>query len=399
MSRAVFYIIFVSVAVAITVGIHIYIWRRLIRDTALPSPWRQLATGLLLTLGLSQPAVFALSRVLEPEVAQVVLFIPYLWMGMMLYLVLLSAVWDVARLLQWLVRRASAPRAEVVDHGRRLAFSRVLAGATAVGTGGIALLAQRTAMAAARVRPLEVSLERLPPELDGTSVVQLTDLHLGPTLGREWLQDVVRRTMALRPDLVAITGDLVDGSVEKLRSLVEPLGELRAPLGVFFVTGNHEYYSGAEYWIDHVQSLGIRVLRNQRVTIHRGGAAFDLAGIDDHNARRHLPDHGPDLPAALAGRDPRRELVLLAHQPRAVHQAAEHGVGLMLSGHTHGGQFWPWNYLVHLQQPYVLGLHRHGPTEIYVSPGTGFWGPPMRLGTASEITRVTLRAGRRRPAG
>jgi predicted MPP superfamily phosphohydrolase len=229
-----------------------------------------------------------------------------------------------------------------------------------------------------------VTLAKLPKALDGFTIVQLTDVHIGggPTLARDWLADVVARTNALAPDLIAITGDLVDGSVERLRDEVAPLKDLKARHGVYFVTGNHEYYAGAEAWIAELGRLGIRCLRNERLPITDG---LDLAGVDDYHAR-------PDLARALAGRDPNRALVLLAHQPRAVHEAAAQGVCLQLSGHTHGGQIWPWNSLVRLQQPYVAGLVREGQTQLYVSRGTGYWGPPMRLGTHAEITRVTLKA-------
>jgi predicted MPP superfamily phosphohydrolase len=180
--------------------------------------------------------------------------------------------------------------------------------------------------------------------------------------------------------------------VAELRDAIAPIAGLRARHGVYFVTGNHEYYSGVDAWLAELTRLGVRVLRNERVEIGGGDASFDLAGIDDWSSRGMAPGHGPDLPRALDGRDPARELVLLAHQPRAVHEAAARGVGLQLSGHTHGGQIWPWGFAVRLQQPYVLGLSREGRTHIYVSPGTGYWGPPMRLGTRGEITRVILRA-------
>jgi predicted MPP superfamily phosphohydrolase len=197
----------------------------------------------------------------------------------------------------------------------------------------------------------------------------------------------VRQTNALAPDLVAITGDLVDGSVDELRHLVEPLRDLTARHGVFFVTGNHEYYSGADEWIAHLPTLGIRVLRNERVDV---GGLFELAGVDDASAHRILRDHGQDVPKAVEGRDPSRPLVLLAHQPKAIGQARAAGVDLQLSGHVHGGQMVPFNWLVRLQQPFVSGLHLVEKTWVYVSQGTGYWGPPMRVGTTAELTYVEL---------
>jgi predicted MPP superfamily phosphohydrolase len=215
-------------------------------------------------------------------------------------------------------------------------------------------------------------------------------VHVGPTLGREFIEELVARTNAENPDIVAITGDLVDGSVEQLREHVAPLAKLRAKHGVYFVTGNHEYYSGVDEWIGELGRIGVKVLRNERVSLADG---LDLAGVDDHSAKQMRDDHGPDLGRALAGRDTSRALVLLAHQPRAIHEAAKHGVDLQLSGHTHGGQIWPWNFMVRLQQPYVAGLVKHGDTQLYVSSGTGYWGPPMRLGTTPEITKIVLRRG------
>ncbi|HSO00071.1 MAG TPA: metallophosphoesterase, partial [Candidatus Nanopelagicales bacterium] len=224
-------------------------------------------------------------------------------------------------------------------------------------------------------------------------IVQLTDVHIGPTIGREWLEGIVARVNELEPDLVAITGDLVDGRVADLREHTAPLAKLRAKHGVYFVTGNHEYYSGADEWIEELSRLGVRVLRNERVTIGEGADSFDLAGVDDWKAGGFGGGHGPDLKRALAGRDPGREVVLLAHQPKQVVQAAEMGVGLQLSGHTHGGQIFPWGYFVRLDQPHVQGLGQHGETQIYVSRGTGYWGPPMRVGAPPEITLVELEAG------
>jgi predicted MPP superfamily phosphohydrolase len=206
-------------------------------------------------------------------------------------------------------------------------------------------------------------------------------------IGKDFIEDIVRRVNALTPDVIAITGDLVDGSVEELAEHVAPLAKLSAKHGVYFVTGNHEYYSGAEEWIAHLRKLGVHVLRNERVRIG-GDEGFDLAGIDDHSSA--VFGHGPDLPKALAGRDADRACVLLAHQPRGVNLADSLGVDLQLSGHTHGGQMFPWNLAVRLQQPFVAGIHKLTHAQIYVSRGTGYWGPPMRVGAPAEITEIEL---------
>jgi hypothetical protein len=213
---------------------------------------------------------------------------------------------------------------------------------------------------------------------------------MGPTLRRDFAEQIVAQVNALDPDVIAITGDLVDGSVDRLRELVAPLAGLRAKHGVYFVTGNHEYYSNAVAWCEELTRLGLRVLRNERVPIGSGSESYYLAGVDDYKASQFGNGHGADLSRALQGADPSRPVVLLAHQPLAVREAQEKGVDLVLSGHTHGGQIWPWHFFVRLQQPVVRGLHRFGSTQIYVNSGTGYWGPPMRIGAPAEITKIVL---------
>jgi predicted MPP superfamily phosphohydrolase len=253
-------------------------------------------------------------------------------------------------------------------------------------------VAARNALGRVAVKRVAVHLRKLSPAQDGFRIVQLSDIHIGPTIGADFLAEIVRQTNELAPDIVAITGDLVDGSVADLQKGVAPLRNLRARHGVFFVTGNHEYFSGAAAWVAELGQMGIRVLRNERVTIGEGDATLDLAGTDDPTAHRY-PDegHGEDLAKALEDRDTSRPLVLLAHQPKTVTEAARQGVDLQLSGHTHGGQIWPFRYAVLLQQPVVAGLARFGETQIYVSRGTGYWGPPMRLAAPAEITEIVLR--------
>ena len=381
-------LIFLLIVLSIVGGIHFYLWARLVRDTQLPLPLRTWATAAIVALALSVPATFLVLRRLPPETARLLAWPGFVWMGLMFLAFTLVLAGDILRLV---IAAGAQVASGGLDPGRRLLLARVLGGGAAVGAGVVGALALRRALARVEVKEIAVRLPKLSAEHDGTTIVQLTDLHVGPTIGRAFIEDIVRRTNELRPDLVAITGDLVDGTVERLRHAVEPLRELRARHGVYFVTGNHEYFSGAGPWIAELGRLGIKVLRNERVSLG-GPAGFDLAGIDDHTAGR-LGEGPSDLDRALHGRDPARAVVLLAHQPRAVLEASRLGVDLQLSGHTHGGQIWPFTYLVKLQQPYIAGLHRHGDTQIYVSPGTGYWGPPMRLGTRAEITRVTLRAG------
>jgi hypothetical protein len=267
----------------------------------------------------------------------------------------------------------------------------------AAGVAGLVALATgagvRAALRVPAVRRVEVRLERWPRTLDGFRVAQISDVHVGPLLGAEFAAALVARVNALSADLVVVTGDLVDGSVARLADEVAPFADLRGRHGVFFVTGNHDFYSGADRWASHLEGLGLRVLRNERVEIAEGGAAFDLAGVDDHRGD-WVRGSSEDLAHALAGRDPARPVVLLAHDPATFHRAARLGVDLQLSGHTHGGQIWPFHHLVRLAVPFVAGLHRRGASQLYVSRGSGFWGPPLRLFAPAEIGEIVLRAAR-----
>lgn len=248
----------------------------------------------------------------------------------------------------------------------------------------------------AAVVRVDVPIAGLPQALHGFTVAQISDIHVGPTIRQGYLQRIVDRVNALEADLVAITGDLVDGRVDELHPHVSPLAGLRARHGSFFVTGNHEYYSGAHAWIEALHGLGVKVLMNEHVVVHHGDeqsaqAALLVAGVTDYTAHHFDETHRSDPHAALAGAPEAVQLrLLLAHQPRSAPAAAQAGFDLQLSGHTHGGQFWPWNLLVPLQQPYTAGLHRLGALWVYTSRGTGYWGPPKRLGAPSEITHLRL---------
>ncbi len=385
-------LIFGLVMTTIVGGVHYYIWRRLVRDAAWPKRWRRLGTAAVIFLGVSLPVTMIFSRSLSGDISRVLLHFPFIWMGIMVFLFWLLLALDLAKLLSRLYTKI-AGRRHVFNAQKRLTLRRILAGSVLFTVGGLASAAVYKGKLKPKLRRQSIPLKRLPRRFDGFRIVQLTDLHLGNTLDGAWLKQVVSATNALEPDLIAITGDVVDGQAGNLKSEVAHLAKLKAPHGVFLVTGNHEYYSGAEAWVETFRGFGIRVLRNENVVIKRGAEAFALLGVDDFNAKGMAPGHGPDLSKALAGVPSHLETVLLAHQPRAVFEAAERGVGLILSGHTHGGQIWPITHMVGLQQPYNKGLYLHNEsTQIYISQGTGYWGPPMRLGTENEITEISLRS-------
>ncbi len=244
----------------------------------------------------------------------------------------------------------------------------------------------------AKVVQVTVPLATLPKSLDGFTIAQITDIHVGPTIKGDYVRGIVDRVNTLDADVVAITGDVVDGKVDQLNGDTAPLGDLRARYGAYIVTGNHEYYSGADEWIAEFRRLGLRPLLNEHVVIAHNGADLVLAGINDYSAARVHMSHDSDPQTALQGSPNGSPKILLAHQPRSAHAAAEAGFDLQLSGHTHGGQFWPWNHFVRMQQPFTAGLRRLGGLWVYTSRGTGYWGPPKRFGAPSEITLIRLSA-------
>ena len=376
------YVVFFSIALLILGSAHYYLWARLVRDAALPAPWARIATILLGVLFFVLMACFGAARVMGRSTAAPLTWVGFTWLGVMFFLVVSLGLSDLAKVIT-----IRSPAGAPDDPERRQASARMFGGAAALGGLGTSGYGLASALGAVSVKRVRVAIDRFAKAQSGYRIVQITDIHVGPTIGREFIEGVVARVNALKPDLVAITGDLVDGSVAELAEQVAPLANLKAKDGVFFVTGNHEYYSGADAWIAHLGKLGVRVLRNEHVRIG-GDEGFDLAGIDDASAQGD--GHGPDLKKALANRDASRACVLLAHQPRGIDLADELGVDLQLSGHTHGGQMIPWNFLVRLQQPFIEGLHKLARAQIYVSRGTGYWGPPMRVGAPSEITEIEL---------
>jgi predicted MPP superfamily phosphohydrolase len=372
--------------------LHYYFWLRLVRDTHLGGTARQVATSAIVALALLIVAALVSGRI-APRLGRVLAWPGFIWMGAMFLLLMVLLGTDLLRLAAALVARLGHPHAP--DLSRRVFAARMLAGAALTATAGLTAAAVRATRSELTVKRIELTLDRLPATLDGTTIVQLCDLHVGGLLGRPFVERVVATVNRLDADVIAVVGDLVDGTIGELRPALAPMTVLRARHGSYFVTGNHEYYnaSGAQAWEREIERMGLHVLHNQRVTIVQGADAFDLAGVPDHGAARFPEEgEGENVARALAGRDPARAVVLLAHQPKAIAQATALDVDVQLSGHTHGGQIWPWGALVRLQQPYIRGLHRVGHTQLYVSCGTGFWGPPMRLGAPAEITQIVLRS-------
>ncbi|MEV5676692.1 metallophosphoesterase [Streptomyces sp. NBC_00341] len=408
--------------VALLAGVHRYVWRRLVRDvTAASGPVRRAGTVAAFVLPVLSVGALIAGQAGAPFWLQQTLAWPgFVWLALLLYVVLALVAGEVLRplLSRALDRRATsrttpAPVAEAApptdpagsgagpdgeirqDDGeqpsvldprvtRRLLVSRIVGGAAAAAATATVGAGMYNVMRGPAVKRITVPLTKLPRAAHGYRIAVVSDIHLGPIMGRAHTQRIVDAVNATQPDLVAVVGDLVDGSVADLGDAAEPLARLRARDGSYFVTGNHEYYSGVEEWVDRVRELGVHPLRNAHVEI----AGFDLAGVNDISGEEH--HDSPDYGRALGDRDPSRASVLLAHQPVMIHEAVKHGVDLQLSGHTHGGQLWPGNYIAELSNPTVAGLDRYGDTQLYVTRGAGAWGPPVRVGAPSDITIVEL---------
>lgn len=425
-------VVFVLVAVAVLallVGVHRYVWRRLVGDTTVPgSALRRAGTVAAWLLPLLSIGALVSGRAGAPFRLQQTLAWPgFLWLAALLYLTLALLVGEAVRpVLRWVLARravdggtadgaaagsdaaetgsspaeapasgtpaaqatlvveAPAPPSPATHPSRRLFVARAVGGAAAVAGLGTVGYGTYGVLRGPRVKRITVPLAKLPRSAHGFRIAVVSDIHLGPILGRAHTQRIVDTINRTQPDLIAVVGDLVDGTVADLGPAAEPLAGLTARHGAFFVTGNHEYFSGAAQWVDHVRELGLHPLENARVEMD----GFDLAGVNDIAGESE--GQGPDFERALGDRDRTRASVLLAHQPVVIDDAVAHGVDLQLSGHTHGGQLWPGNYLAELANPTVAGLERYGDTQLYVSRGAGAWGPPVRVGAPSDITVVQL---------
>ena len=379
---------FFTRAIVIGVLLHLYVGLRIVPELPVGLPVKLLAAcALVLSCCLIPLGMLARTFERQPQ-ADRIAWIGLIAMGLFSSLLVFTFLRDI-------VLASALTVDSLLNHALALDRWRV---DTAVGVLALALLSTTigfvNARRRARVVTVDIPIEDLPAELEGLTIVQISDIHVGPTLKAQYVEAIVDAVNHLNPDVIAVTGDVVDGSVAQLASHTAPLGRLTARYGTYLVTGNHEYYSGAAQWIAEFERLGLRVLMNEHVVLEHRGAEFVLAGVTDYTAEHFDSSHRSDPAAALAEAPAHVRLkVLLAHQPRTAHAAAGAGFTVQLSGHTHGGQFFPWNFFVRFQQPFTAGLAKIDELWVYTSRGTGYWGPPKRLGAPSEITRVRLVRG------
>jgi predicted MPP superfamily phosphohydrolase len=379
----------------VSVLLHAWVGWRIVPPLATwPVPAWVLVVLLLVLSSLLLPMGLLARRVAKPPLSDVLTWLGLLCMGLLSSLFVLTLLRDVMLLLAWGAAWLWPVAVSAVATQRLTVWSAAAVPLLGLGATVVGLWNARRTAGVVRV---DVPIAGLPAALHGFTVAQISDIHVGPTIKHGYLQAIVTAVNALGADLVAITGDLVDGSVAELSGHVAPLSQLRSRHGTYFVTGNHEYYSGAHAWIDELRRLGVQVLMNEHVVLQHGGntstasAALVVAGVSDYSAHQFDESHRSDAQAAMAGAPAHVGFrLLLAHQPRSAPAAAQAGFHLQLSGHTHGGQFWPWNHFVRFQQPFTAGLHRLQDLWVYTSRGTGYWGPPKRFGAPSEITHLRL---------
>lgn len=328
------------------------------------------------------------SKVLEKNWFKFLAWLGSLTMGIWATFILFSIPLDLFYLSASLLGRW-LPGAVLGPEWQGLIFHDLRFGLLAAA-GAMAILGWFQMFRGPRIREVKVPIRGLSEDLSGLKIIQISDLHIGPTIRKEYVVDVVRRVNETQPDLIAITGDLVDGKVEELAEHLEPLAGLVSRYGVFYVTGNHEYYWDAGGLIAKLKTLGFQILLNENRVLEIGDAKLLVGGVTDSSAGSFIREHRSEVAKALASRQISELKILLAHRPSACVQAEPLGFDLQLSGHTHAGQFFPFNLLARFFHTYYRGLNRHGRMWVYVNSGTGYWGPANRFGVSSEITVLRL---------
>ncbi len=396
---------FFIIALSIWFGAHFYLGWRFIKPAKLEHPWKGVAWASIFLLGATVPLVFWLGRQLDrPEWTDSIFWIAYVHMGLLCLVFFMTLGRDLVVGLMNLFGRSERRQIKKVavegvpkEHGgvdpSRRAFLTNATNAGILGVGGtLSAVGYVNARREPAVVEVDIPVKGLPGALEGFKVVQISDVHVGPTVRRPFVQTVVDRINTLDADMVAVTGDLIDGDVRERWDDLQPLKDIASKHGTFYVTGNHEYYWGGQRCIDAVKRLGMKVLLNEHQVVEHDQERVVVAGVTDLQQGGNIPGQDSDPAAAIKGAPEAGFKLLLAHQPRSVFAAAGQGYDLQISGHTHGGQFAPWSFFVWLAQPFTAGLHIFKDTMIYVSRGTGYWGPPMRLAAPSEITLLKLRA-------
>jgi predicted MPP superfamily phosphohydrolase len=370
-------LLFIIVFTSVLALVNFYVYRRFFRRL---SPVIRKIGALLMLVIMAGEILFALDRMYDfiPESIAVYLLLG-VFIGTTFMLFVIAVIYDLV---------ISVSQKVPFDQERRrvikVAFDTtvLVAAAYYLGRG----VSEGTKFP--EVKDVIVRIKDFP--FNGFTIVQLTDVHIGRTIKRNFLKEIVAQTNAMCPDMVVITGDLFDLPPEKIMDDLQPLKTLQAP--TYFVTGNHEYYVGVESVFEAVDSLGIRALSNEAVRFGNDIGSFNLVGLNDLTGNS-FGTRPPDADAAYRDVDPSKPTIVLSHQPRSLPLVDGKRCDLMLCGHTHGGQIFPFGLLVMLAQPYLYGLHEFAPgKQIYVSRGTGYWGPPLRVLAPSEISRLVITA-------
>ena len=393
----------ILIPIGVLTFLYTYTGWRLLAPLNLIQPWKSSGwIGIFITLIFPLAAIAVRVYQVEAKIYDIIMWMAYLSLGFVSILFFFILVKDLIVLGGFIVGKWVAifqpETVEAIsdsvlgnsgDSRRQMLWTSTnlaILGFTGILTGcGVVLARYRI-----KTEKVTIPLSKLSKNFEGFRIVQISDIHVGPTIKANFVAEIVAQVNALKPDMIVLTGDLVDGSVDYLAKDVAPLSDLNARYGKFFVTGNHEYYSGVYPWLKKVKELGIEPLINEHKVITKNGAKLVLGGVTDIRAGQVISDHRSDPAASLKGAPQADANILLAHQPISVYKASKAGYDLQLSGHTHGGQYFPYSTLIGIAQPFTAGLYKHEKTWLYVNRGTGYWGPPMRLGSAAEITEITL---------